>query len=99
MFGMLSRRRFFAGALAAVPMPKPLAPGSGESALSPRAQTALEIRRQAALAQSARPSGSMKDNGDEDALPARTGSFTKGLPQNQFGEVEPKAYEALLAAV
>lgn len=98
MFGLLSRRKFFAGALAAIPLPKSVTLASAGSALSPRAQAAFETRRLAAVAQSTRPVASMKSNGDEDALPVRSGCFTKGLPQNRFGEVDPKAYDALLAA-
>jgi len=41
----------------------------------------------------------MKSNGDEDGLPGRIGCYAKGLPQNRYGEVEPRAYESLLAAV
>ena len=98
MFGPLSRRKFFASALAALPLPKSLARATVETAPNTRAQAAFEARRLAAEAQRARPIASMKSNGDEDALPARIGCFTKGLPQNRFGEVEPKAYDALLVA-
>jgi len=41
----------------------------------------------------------MKSNGDEDSLPNRIACFAKGLPHNQHGEVEPAAYNALLAAI
>ena len=41
----------------------------------------------------------MVSNGDENNLPNRIACFAKGLPQNQFGEVESGAYDALLVAV
>jgi membrane-associated phospholipid phosphatase len=41
------------------------------------------------------------NNGDEIAHPSGIGNFTKGFPHdpNQFGEVDPSAYTAYLAAV
>lgn len=41
----------------------------------------------------------MTSNGDETAIPNFVGCFVKGLPQNQFGEVEPEAFQALLKAI
>lgn len=38
-------------------------------------------------------------NGDEDRYPTRIGNFSKTLPHNDFGEVDPAAYNALLAAL
>jgi hypothetical protein len=64
-----------------------------------RAQTALELRRRVALTQSMRPTRSMAGNGEERALPNWIGCFTKGLPHDQFGEVVPSAYNALLTAI
>jgi membrane-associated phospholipid phosphatase len=103
MFRSLTRRRFFAGALSALPLPK-LAAAASEAPDSPRPanprlQAAFEIRRQTAAAQSDRAIASMKSNRDEDSLPARIGCYTKALPQNRYGEVEPKAYNALLEAI
>jgi hypothetical protein len=99
MLNMLTRRKFFAGALAALPFPKLATEAVGAETKNPRLQAAFEIRNLAAAAQSARPIASMKSNGDEDNLPDRIGCYTKGLPQNRFGEVEPKAYNALLEAI
>jgi hypothetical protein len=99
MFSRLTRRKFFAGALAALPLPKLLSQAAPERTKNPRLQAALEKRQLAASAQSARPMASMKSNGDENKLPSRIGCFTKGLPQNQYAEVDPKAYDALLHAV
>jgi hypothetical protein len=38
-------------------------------------------------------------NGDEQRYASRIGSYSKGLPHNSLGEVDPAAYKALLAAV
>jgi hypothetical protein len=38
-------------------------------------------------------------SGDEERYPDRIGNFSKTLPHNGLGEVEPEAYEALLAAL
>lgn len=64
-----------------------------------RQQTALEIRRDAALAQSLVPVADHAANGDEDAMPGYSGSFTKGLPHTPLGEAQPGSYETLLRAL
>lgn len=104
MLSVVSRRKFFAGALAAVPLPRflrPFAPGNTLTAEAKdvRLQAALDVRNRTALAQSLRPIASMNSNADENALPNRIACFAKGLPQNRYGEVDPKAYDALLAAM
>lgn len=38
-------------------------------------------------------------NGEENAYPNYLGSFSKGLPHNEFGEVEPRAYRQFLRAL
>lgn len=38
-------------------------------------------------------------NGDESRYPTFIGNFSKGLPHNALGEVEPAAYQALVAAM
>jgi len=100
-----SRREFIAGALASVPLhglvaesnaPSPL---NSSTPLDSRLASALDRRTQAALLQSRRSIASAVTNGDEDSLPARIGSFAKGLPQNRYGEVLPSAYDALLTAL
>ncbi len=40
-----------------------------------------------------------EDNGDEALYPNRIGSFTKGLPHDARGEVDPAAYQAFLDAL
>lgn len=64
-----------------------------------RRQAALKIRTDAAIAEAGRHPTPQSSNGDESALPRWSGSFTKGLPTTQFGEVEAGAYETLLRAI
>jgi hypothetical protein len=63
---------------------------------SSRAKAAFDIRQSAALFQGKQPEASHPTNGDETSLPAYIGSFCKGLPHAQNGEVEPAAYQSLL---
>jgi len=99
-----TRRGFLAGTLAAAPLARCLgafAPDAltPEPAKDSRVQTAFELRKKAALRQSERPMAAMIANGDENSVPNRVACFAKGLPQNQFGEVDSTAYNALLAAL
>ncbi|HZB29356.1 MAG TPA: vanadium-dependent haloperoxidase [Streptosporangiaceae bacterium] len=65
-----------------------------------RSARSTQIRRRAADVASRldgefpRPS-----NGDEERYPSRVGNFSKGLPHNELGEVDPDAYDALLRAL
>ena len=99
MLRSLNRRNFLTGAFVATPLARLLFGRAPEAPKNSRTQATLELRRSAALAQSQRPIASMTSNGDENALPGRVGCYVKGLPQNQYGEVQPAAYEALLAAI
>jgi hypothetical protein len=105
MFSLLSRRKFFAGALAAVPLPRTLRSIATEDvptialAGNARTQSALDVRKRTAANQSLRPLAPLNSNGDENSLPNRIACFSKGLPQNRYGEVEPAAYDALLSAM
>jgi hypothetical protein len=94
-----SRRCFFAGALGAIPISRSLDAFIPATVEDSRSEAAFELRKRAALLQSKRPIASMDTNGDENALPKRIACFTKGLPRNQFGEVETATYEALLVAI
>jgi hypothetical protein len=38
-------------------------------------------------------------NGDEALYPNRIGNYSKGLPHNNVGEVDPAAYQSLLQAL
>src|SRR5271157_1444952 len=94
-----TRRNFLAGAIVAAPLARSLSALTPEILKDSRAQTAFELRKQAALTQSERRGATMIANGDENSLPSRIACFAKGLHQDQFGEVNPVAYDALLAAI
>jgi hypothetical protein len=53
----------------------------------------------AALAQKNRPAREHRSNGDDERYPNRIASFTKGLPHNLLGEVDPAAYLTYLRAL
>lgn len=57
------------------------------------------MRQRLAAIQSKRPWAGMVANSDEKLLPNLIACFSKGLPQNHFGEVDPKAYRDLLHAL
>lgn len=95
----LTRRSLFAGALAATPFAQYLESMTPDVAKSNRSDTACSLRQQAAVMQRKRATSSMIANGDEDVLPYRIACFTKGMPQNEYGEVKPTAYSALLNAI
>jgi hypothetical protein len=47
----------------------------------------------------AKPPAPQTPNADEASYPDRRGSFSKGLPHNALGEVDPSAYNAMVTAV
>lgn len=63
-----------------------------------RAGRAYEIRVACATDQRTRIA-TIETNGDEEAYASRIGNFTKLLPHNARGEVDPAAYQAMLAAL
>jgi PAP2 superfamily len=95
------RRSFLRGALAlagasvtrSAPDRRPLLPDTG------RQQAAYQIRQSAALYQCEQSAAPHPDNGDETSLTAYIGSFCKGLPHAQNGEVIPTDYQSLLQAL
>lgn len=58
-----------------------------------------DVRINLARAQAQIPLPKHRNNGDESRYPTRVANFSKGLPCNQWGEVDPDAYNALLAAL
>jgi len=46
-----------------------------------------------------RPPAELRANGDEELYPGGIASFSKGLPHNPLGEVDPQAFKALVSAV
>lgn len=73
--------------------PTPLGP------LSRRRERAYKMRMLAANALRKKDLAPTADNGDELRYPTRIGSFTKCLPHNDQGLVDPDAYEAMLKAL
>jgi PAP2 superfamily len=74
-------------------------PKGGRSAASGRAEKAYQIRHEAALRQKNLPLQDHPTNDDEKLYSNKVGSFTKGLPHNQLGEVDERAYAAMVRAV
>lgn len=77
---------------AATAAPRPEVPGSK------RQERAYEIRHQPALAYRNAPPVSHPNNGDEDRYASRIGNFSKALPHNRLGEVDPHAYDLFVKA-
>jgi membrane-associated phospholipid phosphatase len=66
---------------------------------SKRRDKAFDIRYQAALEQKNAAWPEHKTNGDEARYANRIGNFSKSLPHNRLGEVDPGAYDLLVKAV
>ena len=64
-----------------------------------RSRDAEQIRVDAARLAARRPQPGHPNNGEEDLYPNRIASYSKALPHNALGEVDPKAYKALLTAL
>ena len=61
-----------------------------------RQQRVFECRQDAAQAELHSDLSEPRTNGDEDRYPDRRASFSKTLPHNELGEVDPKAYRQWL---
>ena len=68
-------------------------------ALRRRARDAFQVRLQAALFQKENGADSHPVNGDERRYQGRIGSFSKTLPHDPNGEVDPAAFDALVNAM
>lgn len=64
-----------------------------------RSLRSQSVRSCATQLGAARRPAQARSNGDEDHLPNYIGNFIKGLPQDQNGEVQPAAYQQLVAAL
>jgi hypothetical protein len=64
-----------------------------------RVKRFYQIRTAACLAESKMPAPKNQSNGDEDLYEKKIGTFHKGLPHDQFGEVDPKAYRSMRRAL
>jgi hypothetical protein len=69
------------------------------STLNARRQKAYQIRIDAAELAASRPNPLHPNNGEEALYPKKIASFSKGLPHNGLGEVDPTAYAALRKAI
>lgn len=64
-----------------------------------RSTRAFVVRQQAAVAELQLGSIAHDTNGDEEMFATKIGNFTKTLPHNNLGEVDPVAYNFLLSAI
>ncbi len=71
----------------------------GAAPLPSRIETALAIRDYCAAFQLGQPAARQASNADETSLPGYIGNFSKGLPHDQSGVVNPSAYGTLLYAL
>src|SRR5262245_23115721 len=70
-----------------------------DPSLEKRSELALEIRIEAASKQLQMEFPNSLNNGDENRYPSRFANYSKGLPHNNLGEVDPNAYQKLLDAI
>jgi len=109
-----SRRQFLAaaGALTAATLvantpavsaqtasPRAAVPQATPGSRQTRRARALDIRRKAALQQFDQEFPAPRTNGDEEQYPAGVANYSKALPHNALGEVDPNAYRQLLQAI
>jgi hypothetical protein len=87
------------GAAAASAQQKQSPPEEGPRPDSTRATRAYDVRVSAAKYERDQPPVAQKTNGDEAGYEKKWGSFSKGLPHNEIGEVEPSAYRAYIKAI
>jgi hypothetical protein len=64
-----------------------------------RRTRAMQVRQQAALYEFNQPLPGQSANGDDAVYASKIGSFSKALPHNNLGEVDPNAYQKLLSAL
>ena len=98
--GSLSRRSFFGAAAAsgAAFAAEPEAIDTSNGA-NKRQREAYRVRVDAARLERDSPTVDHVDNGDEQLYASRIGNFSKGLPHNDLGEVEPYAYDLFAQAM
>jgi membrane-associated phospholipid phosphatase len=64
-----------------------------------RRDQAYKIRLNAAVYEKEQALALHPDNGDEKLFESKIGSYSKGLPHNEVGEVDPNAYRQLMEAL
>lgn len=67
--------------------------------ISARRRASYDLRQQAASAYLVRGAPQEPCNPDETDYPNKIGNYSKGLPHDEFGEVDLKAYNSLLSAL
>src|SRR5215467_6499952 len=108
--GKISRRRFVAGAAVAaaaanlgglaIPQAKALDDDDGrQSNGERRSNRSFELRKKAAAREHQIPTPARPTNGDEARFADRCGTFTKCLPHDSFGRVDPGAFASFLNAL
>ena len=78
--------------------PKPPTTSGDSASDATRREQAYRQRVDAAKLARQRPHVAQSPNGDEDRYPNRIASYSKGLPHDGLGEVDPHAYDTLLRA-
>lgn len=68
----------------------------GPLTVQERRKKAYHVRQKAAYSQKNRPHADHPCNGDESLFSNKIGNYSKGLPHNHLGEVNLKAYKALI---
>lgn len=84
---------------AASPEPSLPAPASLPSGAERRLREVYESRLEAAEAMAGRPVAEHRSNGDEEEVPGYAACFSKSLPHDRLGRVDPAAYRVLRAAL
>ena len=104
--GPLNRRKFLSGAAglgglawAADALGLPLPAPEATATPAERLDRAFEIRRDAARRARSRGVARQRTNGDEEAFSGGVASFSKALPHDALGHVDPAAYAVLLRAL
>jgi hypothetical protein len=69
-----------------------------DSSEDPRAKAMFDIRMEAATSHLIEKPAAHANNGDEALFPTRIGNYSKGLPHDAYGEVDPHAYNSFLTA-
>jgi hypothetical protein len=96
---VLSRRLFLGGVAAAGPMAAARHKATSEEVDTTRAGVAFQVRMDAATSERNEPSATHSNNGDEDRYPSKIGSYSKGFPHDDAGEVDLAAYASLSRAL
>jgi len=97
---MIERRIFLRLPILPATLPGVVHARSGRQASADeRSERALRLRQQTAVAQNSVIAEGWAENGDEISHARWIAAFTKALPHNQLGEVQPGAYETLLEAL